>query len=181
MSVVAVDGGAPLPVIGFDADEQPDTVAWAGGGRSLVVAGKTDPLGPNSRPFVTVVDVATGGRSDLPLPGEWDDSGFVNMLSTGTDRFLVMRAGSRGWAPPEWLDLQGRVTPLGDLRYAPTSNISLSPDSKQLLYVTYDPARPEQGQALVAVPLDGGEPTRYSPWTPSGFGDNYSTFTWQPG
>ncbi len=57
--------------------------------------------------------------------------------------------------------------------------MSLSPDGKQLLYVTIDPN--SGAQALVAVPLDGGEATRYSPWTPRGFGDQYSTFAWQPG
>jgi hypothetical protein len=32
---------------------------------------------------------------------------------------------------------------------------------------------------LVAVPPDGGEPTRYSPWT-NGLGNDFATFTWEP-
>jgi hypothetical protein len=92
-----------------------------------------------------------------------------------------MRDDATGWLPPEWLDLQGNVTPIEDLEYGPGAYISLSPDGTQMLYVTYDPTRPYRGEALVAVPLGGGKPTRYSPWTPQGFGDNYSTFAMQPG
>lgn len=173
--VVPADGGAARPLTGFDTGEVPNTIAWAADARSVVVGGSS---GPN--PFVKVVDVATGGASDVPLPGTWDGSSLLQIVSTGTDRFLVMRAAT-GWLPPEWLDVQGHVTPIGDLGYEPTSYISLSPDGTRMLYVSYDPTRPSQGQALVAVPLDGGKPTRYSPWTPEGFGDNYSTFAWQPG
>jgi hypothetical protein len=84
-----------------------------------------------------------------------------------------------GWTRPVLLDLQGHVTTLPNLAWEPSSFMSLSPDGQQMLYVTIDPDT--GAQALVAVPLDGSEPTRYSPWTPRGFGDNYSTFTWQPG
>jgi Tol biopolymer transport system component len=173
--VVPADGGAPRPLTGFDAGEVPNTIAWAADARSVVVGGSSGPS-----PFVKVVDAATGDTSDVPLPPAWDGSSLLQIVSTGTDRFLVMRAAAR-WLPPEWLDIQGHVTPIGELRYEPTSYISVSPDGTQMLYVTYDPAHPSMGQALVAVPIDGGEPTRYSPWTPQGFGDNYSTFGWQPG
>lgn len=54
---------------------------------------------------------------------------------------------------------------------------TLSPDGRQLLYVTYGALGP--GQTLIAVPLDGGAPTRYSPST-NAFGDNYATYAWQP-
>jgi WD40 repeat protein len=177
--VVSLEGDVQ-PVIEFDADEVPVTVAWTMDSRLVVVAGQTQP-GASPSPFVRVVDVATRGVSDVPLPEAWEGSSFVSMLSTESERFLVQRAGLEGWSAPEWLDLQGRVTPIGDLPYQPTSFISLSPDRTQMLYVTYDPAQPEQGQAIFSVPLDGSEPSRYSPWTPAGFGDNYSTFTWQPG
>jgi hypothetical protein len=56
--------------------------------------------------------------------------------------------------------------------------MSLSPDHKELLYVAYD-SLGCRGQFLVASPLDGGEPTRYSPCT-NGFGDNNSVFSWKP-
>ena len=104
----------------------------------------------------------------------------MQILSTGTDRFVVMRASERGWRPPEWLDLQGGVTRIY-LAYPPSSFISLSPDRERLLYVTYDPSQPSRGQSVVAVHLETGETTRYSQWSPGGFGDNFSTFAWQPG
>lgn len=171
--VVPADDGAPRPLGEFGTYGEADTIAWAADARSVVVGGSKD------RPFVKVVDVATGGLSDVPLPETWEGSGFLQMVSTGTDRFLVMRVGAQ-WLAPVLLDLQGNVTPIEDLEYLPTSFISVSPDGTQMLYVTNDPTPPSQGQALVAVPLDGGEPMRYSPWTPQGFGDNYSTFAWQP-
>ncbi len=182
--IVPADGGAPRPLTGFDTGEVPNTVAWTPDARSVVVGGSTglSPVGGLSgvSPFVKVVDVATGVASDVPLPDAWDGSFYLQTVATGTDRFLALRAAATGWLPPEWLDLQGNVTPIRDLEYEPFSYISLSPDGAQMLFVTYDPTLPSQGQALVAVPLDGGEPTRLSPWTPNGFGDNYSTFAWQP-
>jgi WD40-like Beta Propeller Repeat len=181
--VVSADGGAARRVPGFGEGQEREAtaIAWAPDGRSVVVGGSSGPPGccAQDHPFVEVVDVATGDASDVPLPESWDGSGFLQIVATGTDRFLVMRAGAT-WLPPEWLDLQGHVTPIGDLEYPPTSFFSLSPDGTQMLYVTYDPTNPSQGQALVAVPIDGGGATRLSPWTPQGFGDNYSTFAWQP-
>jgi hypothetical protein len=70
------------------------------------------------------------------------------------------------------------VTSLG-AEYPVASFISLSPDGTEILYVALDPTHTSPGMAVVAVPLDGGQPTRYSPWT-KGFGDNYATFTWRP-
>lgn len=178
--IVRAADGTSRPVAGIDADARPEAIAWTADGRSIVVAGQTDPGGSSST-IVTVVDVATRVGREPPLPAAWDGSTVIRILATGEDRFLVMRAGPQGWLPPEWLDLRGQVTPIDDLEYPPTSFISLSPDREQLLYVTYDPSQPSQGQAVVAVHLETGEATRYSPWTPAGFGDNYSTFTWQPG
>jgi Tol biopolymer transport system component len=180
--VVPADGGAARTVTGFGAGYEANTVNWASDGRSVIVAGSSDCcVGlDGERAIVKVVDVVTGDASDVALPRAWDAPGIIQMVPTGTDRFLVLPHGEVGWEPLEWLDLQGNVTPIGDLEYPVTSFVSLSPDGKQMLYVTYDPTRPSQGQALVAVPLDGSEATRYSPWTPQGFGDNYSTFAWQP-
>ena len=180
--VVPVDGGAPVHLTEFDRNELPGSIAWTDDG-SLVVAGSrgplgldTGPLGLETVPFVKVVNISTGAASDVPLPTAWDVSESVFILSAaGDDRFVALRELTR----PDLLDLQGNVTTLGDLEYEPASFMSLSPDGTQMLYVTIDPNSGAQG--LVAVPLDGGEPTRYSPWTPRGFGDNYSTFTWQPG
>lgn len=179
--VVPVDGGAPVHLTEFDGAE-PGSIAWTDDG-SLVVAGSrgplgldTGPLGLETDPFVDVLDISTGAVSEVPLPTAWDVSEAVfDILSAGSDRFVVMR----GWTQPDLLDLQGHVTTLGNLAYRPSSFMSISPDGKQMLYVTIDPN--SGAQALVAVPLDGGQPTRYSPWTPRGFGDNYSTFAWQPG
>ena len=98
-----------------------------------------------------MVDVATGDTHEVPLPEAWNDSGFEAIVGSEDDRFLVMR----GWdVPLAWLDLQGNVTPV-DLEHPMTSIPTLSPDGRQLLYVTYDPAL-GPGQTLIAVPLDGG-------------------------
>jgi hypothetical protein len=180
--VVPVDGGAPVHLTGFAGDEQPGSIAWTDGG-SLVVAGSrgplgldTGPLGLETDPFVKVLDISTGAVSEVPLPTAWDVSQSVFIVSAvGNDRFVVLGDST----PPDLLDLQGHSTTLGDLEYEPAGSMSLSPDGKQLLYVTIDPN--SGAQALVVVPLDGGEATRYSPWTPRGFGDQYSTFAWQPG
>jgi hypothetical protein len=56
------------------------------------------------------------------------------------------------------------------------SFISLFPDATQIPYVASDPTPKSVGMAMVTVPLDRGESTRYSPRTKS-FGDNYATFT----
>ena len=95
-------------------------------------------------------------------------------MGSKDDRFLVWRK----WGVPlAWLDLRGNVTPV-HLEDPMTTVPTLSPDGRQLLYVTYDRAL-GPGQTLIAVPLDGGAPTRYSPSTDA-FGDNYATYTWQP-
>jgi Tol biopolymer transport system component len=153
-------------------------MTWTPDGRSVVVAG--GPCCEGGDAHVEVVDVATGEEREIPLPAAWDPSTIIQILSTGSDRFVVMRASERGWRAPEWLDLQGGVTRI-DLAYPPSSFISLSPDREQLLYVTYDPSRPSRGQSVVAVHLETGEATRYSQWSPGGFGDNYSALAWQPG
>jgi WD40 repeat protein len=180
--VVPADGGAPVDLTEFHGDEQPGSIAWTDGG-SLVVAGSRGPLGLDAGPlgletdpFVKVLNIATGADSEVPLPTTWDVAESVFVIhSAGNDRLVVQRDLSR----LEVLDLQGHVTTLPDLEYEPASFMSPSPDGELMLYVTIDPNT--GAQALVAVPLDGGEPTRYSPWTPRGFGDNYSTFAWQPG
>ena len=41
------------------------------------------------------------------------------------------------------------------------------------------PTRSVPPEALFAVPVDGGTPTRYSPRS-NGFGDNFATWAWQP-
>jgi hypothetical protein len=174
--LVAREEGVARRLSEFASEATGGAMAWTEDGRAVVVAGgECCGEGP---PYVQLVDVDTGNGRELQLPAAWDGSTIMQILSIGDDRFVVLRAGPEGWSPPEMLDLQGRVSSLGDLRYQPSSFISVSPDRTDLLYVTYDPS--QGGQAVVAVPLDGGEPTRYSPWTPQGFGDNYSTFAWQP-
>ena len=71
------------------------------------------------------------------------------------------------------------MTAVGNPDYPLRSFFSLSPDHRWLLYVSYDDTHLRSGQVLVAVPLAGGKPIYYSPWT-NGFGDNYATFAWQP-
>jgi Tol biopolymer transport system component len=176
--LVVRQGGVARRLSEFASDPGGGAMAWTEDGRSLVVAGG-ECCGKRP-PYVQLVDVSTGSGRELQLPAAWDGSTIMQILSIGDDRFVVMRADLEGWSPPEMLDLKGRVSSLGHLRYQPTSFISVSPDRTDLLYVTYDPSQPARGQAVVAVPLDGGEPTRYSPSTPQGFGDNYSTFAWQP-
>lgn len=172
--VIPVDGGAPLHLTEFDGREQPGPVAWTADGRSLVVTGSRGPLDLDTNPFVSAVNISTGDVSEVPLPTAWRGGGGVEILSAGQDRFVVMQGGRL-----HLLDLRGHVTTLWSLGFEPASIVSTSPDGEQLLYVTIDPN--SGAQALVAVPLDGSDTTRFSPWTPRGFGDNYSTFTWQPG
>jgi WD40 repeat protein len=180
--VIPVDGGAQVHLTEFDAVEQLGFIEWTDDG-SLVVTGSHEPLGLDSGPFgldpvpfVDVVNISTGAVFEVPLPKSWAISGGpFDIRSAGNGRFVVIR----DWKRPDMLDLQGHVTTLSGLGFRPASFISLSPDGEQMLYVAIDPN--SAAQALVAVPLDGGEPTRYSPWTPRGFGDNYSTFAMQPG
>jgi hypothetical protein len=176
--IVPADGGAARRVADFHrgpeaVGEDADTIAWAPDGHVVVVGGYRGwYVGDATRPFVKAVDAVSGDASEVSLPKGWKGS-VDQLFSTGGDRFLVERNRSA----PEWLDLQGNVTPISDLEYPINSSISLSPDGKQILYVTYAP-KECPGQFIVAVPLDGGTATRYSPCT-NGFGDNYSTFAWQ--
>ena len=75
-----------------------------------------------------------------------------------------------------WIDFRGNVTSV-HLEHPMTTIPTLSPDGRQLLYVSYGSGI--GAQALIAVPLDGGPLTRYSPST-GAYGDNYATYTWQP-
>lgn len=152
-------------------------LSWTSDGRSVVVAGTS--CCSQSEPLFQVVDVATGERFDVPLPDAWKD-GILQVLPAGDDRFIVMR----DWGPDlAWFDLEGNVTPI-HLQHLPASFVGLSPDGQQLLFVTFDQpptSDPDcNGQYLVAVPIAGGEATRYSPCSNPGFGDNYSVFSWQP-
>jgi Tol biopolymer transport system component len=168
--LVPADGGAVHALAGFD----PDTgdIAWTADGRSVLAVGGA--CCPEGRPFVEVVDVATGDIHEVPLPQAWNGSGVWGIVGSKDDRFLVWR----GWnVPLAWLDLRGNVTPV-HLEDPMTTVPTLSPDGRQLLYVTYGRAL-GPGQTLIAVPLDGGAPTRYSPSTDA-FGDNYATYAWQP-
>ncbi|MEO8424356.1 MAG: hypothetical protein ABI595_10685 [Actinomycetota bacterium] len=166
--LVPADGGAAHPLAGFDPDTR--DIAWTADGRSILAVGGT--CCPEGRPFVEVVDVATGDTHEVPLPEAWNGSG-VSFVGSKDGRFLLWR----GWEGPlAWLDLRGNVTPV-DLEHPMSSIPTLSPDGRQLLYVTYGALGP--GQTLIAVPLDGGAPTRHSPST-NAFGDNYATYAWQP-
>jgi WD40 repeat protein len=152
-------------------------IAWTADGRSVVVAG--GPCCVEGRPFLRVIDVATGEGSGVPLPEAIHGYG-LQMLPAGDDRFILMWDWQQD---PALFDLEGNETPI-HLEHPPTSFLGLSPDGKQLLYVTYDqPPTPDpdcNGQYLVAVPIAGGRATRYSPCSDPGFGDNYSVFSWQP-
>jgi hypothetical protein len=121
-----------------------------------------------------VVDVTTGSTHEVPLPETWHQLGYEAIIGSEGDRFLLWRGWNLGLA---WVDLQGNVTPV-KLEHPMTTVPMLSPDGRQLLYVTYDPAIWPK-QTLIAVPLAGGAPTRYSPST-GAYGDNYATYTWQP-
>lgn len=179
--IVPADGSSPRRLIEFGRDALANTVTWAPDSRSVVVGGSYGSYFSGcckeARPFIKVVDVASGDASDVPLSEAWNGSTVMQVLSTGDDRFLVERLGT-GRLAPDWLDFQGNVTPI-DLEYPLESPISLSPDGTQILYVTYDVTHDPPANVLLAVPLDGGEPTRYSPWT-NGLFDNFATFTWQP-
>jgi hypothetical protein len=171
--VAPVDGGAPTR-LAPSPGRSPDAIAWTPEGDAVVVAGTDE-----RSPFVETIDIRTGAITDVRIPDAWSGSFLVQLLPAGDDRFLVMRADDTGWLPPEILDLRGNVTPIAVRGYAIASFVGLSPDGAKLLFVEYDPAESETGGALVAVPLDGGDATRYSPWT-NGFGDNWGTFAWQP-
>ena len=169
--LVPADGGAAHRLARFDREEDTTGIAWTADGRSIVAAGSG--CCPKRPPFVEVIDVTTGDTHEVSLPETWNQLGFEAIVGSQGDRFLLMR----GWdVPLAWLDLQGNVTPV-KLEYPMTTAPTLSPDGRQLLYVTYDPAL-GPGQTLIAVPLDGGPPTRYSPSTDA-FGDNYATYAWQ--
>jgi Tol biopolymer transport system component len=170
--LVPADGRAAHLLPGFDPNEDPSDIAWTADGRSVVVIGGM--CCPEGRSFVRVIDVATGDSRDIPLPAASDGAGAGRIVASRDDRFLMWR----GWdLPLEWVDLEGHVAPV-ELEYPMTSFPELSPDGQQLLYVTFgEDIGP--GQTLIAVPLDGGTPTRYSPST-NGFGDNFATFAWQP-
>ena len=168
--LVPADGGAAHPLPGFDPDTH--DIAWTAGGRSILAVGGA--CCPEGRPFVEVVDVPTGETHQVPLPETWNGSGVTRIVGSKDERFLVWR----GWGLPlAWLDLRGNVIPV-HLEDPMGSIPTLSPDGRKLLYVTYDRAL-GAGQTLIAVPLDGGTPTRYSPSTEA-FGDNYATYAWQP-
>jgi hypothetical protein len=171
--VVPAAGGEPTRVTAPTAGPSPLAIAWTHGG-ALVVAGNRD-----GAPFVETIDLPTQAITNVPMPESWSGSALVQLVPADQDRFLVMRADDTGWLPPEFLDLRGEVTPIADPGYLITSFVGLSPDGTEVLFVGYDPAESENGGALIAVPLDGGEAIRYSPWT-NGFGDNYGTFAWQP-
>ncbi len=168
--LVPADGGAAHPLAGFDPNTR--DIAWTADGRSILAVGGG--CCPDGAPFAKVVDVATGDTHEVPLPEAWNDSGISWIVGSKDDRFLVWR----GWdVPLAWLDLQGNVTPV-NLEHPMTTVPTLSPDGRQLLYVTYGGAF-GGGQTLIAVPLEGGAPTTYSPSTDA-FGDNYATYAWQP-
>lgn len=166
--LIPADGGAAHLLPGLDPDTH--DIAWTADGRSVVAVGGAWV----GAPFVDMVDVATGDTHGVPLPDAWNRSGIWWIVGSKDDRFLVWRK----WGVPlAWLDLRGDVTPV-HLEDPMTTVPTLSPDGRQLLYVTYDRAL-GPGQTLIAVALDGGAPTRYSPSTDA-FGDNYATYTWQP-
>ena len=169
LRLIPAGGGAAHLLPGIDPDT--NSIAWTADGGSIVVAGGG--CCPGGRPFVEVVDVTTGDTHEIPLPGTWDTLGYEALIGSEGDRFLLMR----GWDRPlSWIDLQGNVTPV-KLEHPMATVPTLSPDGQQLLYVTY--GQPFGAQTLVAVPLDGDSPTRYSPSTDA-YGDNYATYTWQP-
>ena len=169
--LVPADGGAAHPLAGFDPNTR--DIAWTADGRSILAVGGA--CCPEGRPFAEVVDVATGDTHEVPLPETWNGSGVWWILGSRDDRFLVWR----GWdVPLAWLDLRGNVTPvhLADPMWkVPT----LSPDGRQLLYLTYGRAF-GPGETLIAVPLDGGAPTRYSPSTDAWSEPMGVTYAWQP-
>ena len=77
--------------------------------------------------------MATGDTHEVPLPETWNGSGPWWILGSRDDRFLVLR----GWnLPLAWLDLRGNVTPV-HLEHPMETVPTLSPDGRQLLYVTY--------------------------------------------
>jgi Tol biopolymer transport system component len=185
---VSNQGGYDLWIIPADGSDprmlssltDATAIAWTQDGRSVVVAGAV-PEGPDQVPvpFVKVIDVESGDASEVPLPSSWKGSWMGQLLPMGDDRFVVFR----DWNEAALLDLEGNATPI-HLEHPQTSFMSVSPDGKDLLYVTYDqPPTPDpdcNGQYLVAVPIAGGKATRYSPCSDPGFGDNYSVFAWQP-
>lgn len=173
--LVRADDGPAHP-LASDRDDHATQLEWTTDGRALVLAGD----GIGNPPTVTVIDAATEEATDVPLPEVWAGSTLMQMEAAGGDRFVILRADDeQGWLAPELLDLAGHVTPVGDPAYPLVSYFSVSPDGEQLLYATYDGNHGNYAGALMAVPLDGGEVTIYSPWT-NGFGDNYTTFAWQP-
>jgi Tol biopolymer transport system component len=167
--LVPADGGAAHALAGFDPDTH--DIAWSPNGRSILAVGGAYPDG---LPFIEEVEVATGDTHQVPLPESWNRSGIWRIVGSRDDRFLVWR----GWdLPLAWIDLGGNATPV-DLEHPMSSFPALSPDGRQLLYLSYGHGL-GPGQALIAVPLGGGAPTRYSPSTDA-FGDNYATYAWQP-
>ena len=180
--IISADGGSTHVLTGLLPDgETPgmsvNDIAWTSDGGSVVVAG--GPCCAEGGLFLRVIDVATGDGYEVPLPEAMQGYG-LQMLPTGDDRFILMWDWQQD---PVMLDLEGNVTTI-HLEHPPTSYLRLSPDGKQLLYVTFDqPPTPDPdciGQYLVAVPIAGGKATRYSPCSDPGFGDNYSVFSWQP-
>jgi dipeptidyl aminopeptidase/acylaminoacyl peptidase len=170
--LVPADGGAAHRLARFEPDTS--DIAWTADGRSLLAVGATGICCPEDPPLVKVVDVATGDTHDVPLPLLRPTRDPLQVIGSRDDRFLVWS----GWdVPLAWFDLRGNVTPV-HLEDPMGSIPTLSPDGRQLLYVTYDPAL-GLGQTLIAVPLDGGPTTKYSPSTDA-FGDNWATYTWQP-
>ncbi len=170
--LVPADGGAAHLLPGFDREADTTGIAWTADGRSVVAAGSG--CCPKRPPFVEVVDVTTGSTHEVPLPETWHQLGYEGILGSEGDRFLLWRGWDLGVA---WVDLQGNVTPV-KLEYPMTTAPTLSPDGRQLLYVTYGGAFGPK-QTLIAVPLDGSPATRYSPSTDA-YGDNYATYSWQP-
>jgi hypothetical protein len=168
--LIPADGGAAHVLAGIDPDTS--DIAWTADGRSIVAAGSGCCYG--RPPFVEVVDITTGDTHGVPLPESWNHLGYQPILGSEGDRFLLWRGWGLGLA---WIDLQGDVTPVR-LTYPMTTLPTLSPDGRQLLYVTWDAAIGPK-QTLIAVPLDGGPPTKYSPSTDA-YGDNYATYAWQP-
>jgi hypothetical protein len=158
-------------VTGFDPRGDTSDLTWNSDGGSVIVVG--GPCCDRGGSVVEIVDLATDDHRELALPTTWDRAPISRILAVRDDRFLVWRIWK---SKVEWLGPDGSVTPIA-LAYPPTTYPVLSPDGKQLLYVTYELGKP--GQFLVAVPLDGGDATVYSPSTEA-FGDNYATLAWQP-
>ena len=132
--LVPADGGAAHLLPGFDREADTTGIAWTADGRSVVAAGSG--CCPERPPFVDVVDVTTGRTHEVPLPQTWHQLNYEGIIGSEGDRFLLWRGWDLGVA---WVDLQGNVTPV-KLRYPMTTAPTLSPDGRQLLYVTSDPA-----------------------------------------